>query len=69
METELAKSKAKEQVLSSIMEAAARSFVPNPVSLETRKSEGKVEASCQLTVAVGCSTLNPEAAEWHQPQC
>ena len=39
LETELAKSKAKEQVLSSIMDAAPRSFVPNPINLESRKSE------------------------------
>lgn len=33
LETELAKSKAEEQVLSSTMEAAPGSFVPNPISL------------------------------------
>ena len=79
LETELAKSKAKEQVLSSIMEAAPRSYVPNPIHLESRKGERKVEepivaletkplvkANGQLSVAAGRSTLNPEAAEWHQ---
>ena len=78
LETELAKSKAKEQVLSSIMEAAPCSFVPNPINLESKKGERKVEAPIieletkpvgangQLSVAVGCCTLNPEAAEWHQ---
>ena len=39
LETELAKSKAKEQVLSSIMEVAPCSFVPNPINLESRKGE------------------------------
>ena len=79
LEAELAKSKAKEQVLSSIMEAAApRSFVLDPISLKAREGEKKVEASIvgletkpvgangRLTVAVGGSTLNPEAAEWYQ---
>ena len=42
LETELAK--AKEQVLSSIMEVAPRSVVPNPINLESRKGERKVEA-------------------------
>ena len=78
LETELAKSKAKEQGLSSIMEAAPRSFVANPINLESRKGEGKVEAPVigsetkpvgangQLSAAAGRSTLNPEAAKWHQ---
>ena len=78
LETELAKSKAKEQVLSSIMEAAPRSFVPSPINLESKKVERKIEAPIigletkpvgangQLSAAVGCSTLNPEAAAWHQ---
>ena len=44
LETKLAKSKAMEQVLSSIMEAAPHSFVPNPINLESRKGERKVEA-------------------------
>ena len=78
LETELAKSKAKEQVLSSIMDAAPRSFVPNPINLESRKSERKleapvigletkpVEANGKLSVAACRSTLNPEAPEWHQ---
>ena len=68
LETELAKSKAKEQVLSSIMEVAPCSFVPNPINLESRKGERKVEppiigleakpvgANGQLSVAAGCST-------------
>ena len=42
LETELAK--AKEQVLSSIMEVAPRSVVPNPINFESRKGERKVEA-------------------------
>lgn len=75
LETELAKSKAEEQVLSSIMEVAPHSFVPNPISLESRDGERKVAAliirletkllgaNCSLTVAVGCSTLKSEAAE------
>ncbi|PFX20494.1 hypothetical protein AWC38_SpisGene15035 [Stylophora pistillata] len=79
LETELAKSKAKERVLSSVMEAAPRPFVPSPVNLESKKGEGKVQAPIigletkpvgangHLSVVVGCSTLNPEAAEWHQP--
>ena len=78
LEAELAKSKAKEQVLSSIMEAAPRSIVLDPISLKAREGEEKVEASIvgletkpvgangRLTVAVGGSTLNPEAAEWYQ---
>ena len=78
LETELAKSKAKEQVLSSIMEAAPRSFVVNPINLGSRKGERKVEAPIigletkpvgangQLSAAAGSSTLNPETAEWHQ---
>lgn len=78
LETELAKSKAEEQVLSSIMEVAPHSFVPNPISLESRDGERKVAAliirletkllgaNCSLTVAVGCSTLKSEAAEQHQ---
>ena len=44
LETELTKSKANEQVLSLIMEAAPHSFVPNPINLESRKGERKVEA-------------------------
>ena len=44
LETELAKSKAKEQVLSSIMEDAPHSFVQNTINLESRKGERKVEA-------------------------
>jgi len=44
LETELAQSKAKEQVLSSIMDAAPRSFVPNPINVESRKNEKKLEA-------------------------
>ena len=76
LETELAKSKAKEQVLSSIMEVAPCSFVPNPINLESRKGERKVEppiigleakpvgANGQLSVAAGCSTLNPGVAGW-----
>ncbi|PFX31613.1 hypothetical protein AWC38_SpisGene3557 [Stylophora pistillata] len=79
LETELAKSKAKDRVLSSVMETAPRPFVPNPINLESKKGEGKVQAPIigletkpagangHLSVAVGCSTLNPEAAEWHQP--
>ena len=78
LETELAKSKAKEQVLSSIMEVAPRSFVPNPINLESRKGERKGEAPIigleakpvgeigQLSVAAGCSTLNPGVAGWHR---
>ena len=74
LETELAKSKAKEQVLSSIIEAAPHSFVPNPINLESKKVEAPikgleskpVEVNNQLLVAVGRSTLNPEAAEWYQ---
>lgn len=78
LETELAKSKAKEQVLSSITETAPCLFVLNPMSLESREDERKVEAPIigletkpvrakgLLTIAVGCSTLNPEAVEWHQ---
>ena len=66
-----------EQVLSSIMEAALHSFVPNPINLESRKGERKVEAPIiiletkpieangQLSATTGFSTLNPEAAEWH----
>ncbi|XP_022792695.1 uncharacterized protein LOC111331783 [Stylophora pistillata] len=61
------------------MEAAPRPFVPNPINLEFKKGEGKVQAPIigletkpvgangHLSVAVGCSTLNPEAAEWDQP--
>ena len=75
LETKLAKSKAKEQVLSSIKEAALGSFVANPVNLEFRKGERKVEAPIigletkpvgangQLSAATSFSTLNPEAAE------
>ena len=60
------------------MEAAPRSFVANPINLESRKGERKVKAPVvgletkpvgangQLSAAAGCSTLNPEAAEWHQ---
>ena len=60
------------------MEAAPHSFVPNPISLESRENERKVEAPVigletmavisngQVTVTVGCSTLNPKAAEWLQ---
>ena len=75
LEPELSKSKAKDQVLSSIIEAAPRSFVPNPIwNLESRKVEAPINAleskpvgvNGQLSVAVGRSTLNPEAAEWHQ---
>ena len=74
LETELAKSKAKEQVLSSIIEAAPRSFVPNPINLKSRKVEVPIKelkskpagVNDQLSVAVGRSTLNPEAAEWRQ---
>ena len=74
LETELAKSKAKEQVLSSIIEAAPRSFVPNPINLESRKVEVPIKelkskpvaVNDELSVAVGRSTLNPEAEEWHQ---
>lgn len=78
LETELAKSKAKEQVLPSITEAAPCLFVLNAMSLESREDERKVEAPIigletkpvrakgLLTIAVGCSTLNPEAVEWHQ---
>ena len=44
LETELAKSKAKEQVLSLIMEVAPHLFVLNPINLESRKCERKVEA-------------------------
>ena len=78
LETELAKSKAKEQVLSSIMEVAPCSFVPNPINLESRKGERKVEppiigleakpvgVNGQLSVAAVCSTLNPRVAEWHR---
>ena len=78
LETELAKSKAKEQVLFSIMEVAPCSFVPNSMNLESRKGERKVEPPIigleakpvgengQLSVAAGCSTLNPGVAEWHR---
>ena len=78
LETELTKSKAKEQVLSSIIETAPCSFVPNPIRLEFREGERKVAAPIirletkalgangPLTVTVGCSTLKPKAAEWHQ---
>ena len=63
LETELAKSKAKEQVLSSIIEAAPRSFVPNPINLKSRKVEVPIkelkskpaEVNDQLSVAVGIS--------------
>ncbi|KAK2551640.1 hypothetical protein P5673_027415 [Acropora cervicornis] len=65
LETELAKSKAKEQVLSSIMEVAPCSFVPNPINLESRKGERKVEPPIIGLEAV-CSTLNPGVAEWHR---
>ena len=63
------------ELLTSIMEAAPNSFVPNPISLESREGERKVEASiigletkpvgtnAQVTVAVGCSSLNPDATE------
>lgn len=44
LETEIAKSEAKEQVLATIMEAAPRSFVPIPTSLEPRKGEGNISA-------------------------
>ncbi|PFX14415.1 hypothetical protein AWC38_SpisGene21429 [Stylophora pistillata] len=79
LETELAKSKAKGRVLSSVMEAVPRPFVPNPINVESKKGGGKVQAPIigleakqvgengHSSVAVGCSTLNPEAAEWHQP--
>ena len=74
LETELAKSKVKEQVLSSVIEAAPRSFVPNPINLESRKVEAPINGleskpvgvNGQLSVTVGRSTINPEAAEWHQ---
>ena len=65
LETELAKSKAKEQVLSSIMEVAPCSFVPNPINLESRKGERKVESPI-IGLEAGCSTLNPGVAEWHR---
>jgi len=81
LETEIAKSEAKEQVLASIMEATPRSYVPNPTSLELRKSEEITPApgvgletmqlaigtNGPLPVVVGCSTLNPEEPEWRQP--
>lgn len=62
LETEIAKSEAKEQVLVSIMEATPRSFVPNPSSLEPRP----LGANGPLPVIVGRSNLNPEAPEWYQ---
>ena len=81
LEAEIAKSAAKEQVLASIMEATPRSHVPNPTSLEPRKSEEitpapgvgletmqlAIGANGPLPVVVGCSTLNPEEPEWRQP--
>ena len=69
--------KAKKQVLFSTREAALHLFV-SPTSLESweggRKFEGPiigletkpVGANGQLTVAIGCSTLIPETAGWHQ---
>ena len=68
LETELAKSKAKEQVLPSIMEPVLHMFVPNLISLESREDGTKVEAPIigletkpvgqngQVIVATGCST-------------
>ena len=44
LETGLAKSKAKERVLSSVMEAVPRPFVPNLINLESKKGEGEVQA-------------------------
>ena len=79
LETEIAKSEAKEQVLASIMEATLCSYVPNPTSLVPRKSEEITPApgvgletmqlgtNGPLPVVVGCSTLNPEVPEWRQP--
>lgn len=60
------------------MEASLHSFVPNPISLESRENERKAEAPVieletlavisngQGTVAVGWSTLNHKAADWLQ---
>ena len=64
LETELAKSKAKEQVLSSIMDAAMseRKLEAPVIGLETKP----VGANGKLSVAACRSTLNPEAPEWHQ---
>ena len=75
MQQELERLTLENELLSSIMEAASHSFVSNPISLESREGERKVEApiigletkpvggNAHVTVAVGCSSLNPEAAE------
>jgi len=72
LETGIAKSEAKEEVLVSIMEATPRSYVSNPTSLKPRKSEEITPApgvgletmqlgtNGLLPVVVGLSTLTSE---------
>ena len=55
LETELAKSKAKEQVLSLILEAVPRSFMPKPINLESRKA-GETKAEVPI--------IGLETASW-----
>ena len=74
LETEIAKSEAKDKTFNSIMEATPGSSVPNPIRAVSRNSDGKAPAPDvglkttrgRANVKVSRSTFNHEALGWHQ---
>ena len=74
LETEIAKSKAKDKTFNSIMEATPGSSVPNPIRAVSRNSDGKTPAPDvglktmrgRANVEVSRSTFNHEALGGHQ---
>ena len=74
LETEIAKSKAKDKTFNSIMEATPGSSVPNPIRAVSRNSDRKTPAPDvglktmrgRANVEVSRSTFNHEALGWHQ---
>lgn len=74
LETEIAKSEAKDKTFDSIMEATSGSSVRNPIRAVSRNNDGKIPVpnvgsetmQGRANVAVSRSTLNHEALEWYQ---